>query len=103
DVPPEKIVMLPVGVDLTVFQPPADAGSRIAARRALGIANDATVIGCFQKDGNGWGDGAEPKLIKGPDILVDALIRLNASHKIHALVPGPARGYVAGRLKAAHV
>ena len=102
-VPPEKIVMLPVGVDLGMFQPPSDDAARRTARQALGIRNEATVFGCFQKDGNGWGDGTEPKLIKGPDILVDALSRLASRFPIHVLVPGPARGYVTGRLAAAGI
>jgi glycosyltransferase involved in cell wall biosynthesis len=99
DVPPDKIVTLPVGVDLRLFQPPT-RDARSAARHSLGVSDDTTVIGCFQKDGNGWGDGAEPKLIKGPDLLVDALVTLNARYPIHVLVPGPARGYVTRRLTA---
>ena len=31
--------------------------------------NDEIIIGSFQKDGQGWGDGTMPKLIKGPDIF----------------------------------
>ena len=102
-VPPDKIVMLPVGVDLRAFRPPDDETARSAARRALGVSAATTVIGCFQKDGNGWQQGAEPKLIKGPDILVDALAQLHARYPIHALMPGPARGYVTSRLAAAGV
>ena len=39
----------------------------------LGIPEDYTVIGSFQKDGKGWGEGLKPKLIKGPDILLKQL------------------------------
>jgi glycosyltransferase involved in cell wall biosynthesis len=102
-VPSEKIVMLPVGIDLRTFRPPLDSASRAAARRALEVRAGTAVIGCFQKDGNGWNEGAEPKLIKGPDVLVDALVLLHARHPIHVVVPGPARGYVTSRLKAAGV
>lgn len=102
-VPSEKIVMLPIGVDLNTFRPAPDAASRAAARRALGVRVDAAVLGCFQKDGNGWDEGAEPKLIKGPDILVDALVLLHARRPIHVVVPGPARGYVTRRLEEAGV
>ena len=31
----------------------------------LGIPEDYLVIGSFQKDGEGWGEGLKPKLIKG--------------------------------------
>lgn len=102
-VSPEKIVMLPVGVDLKTFRPPPDGASRRAARRSLDIDADAAVIGCFQKDGNGWSEGSEPKLIKGPDILVDALTLLHARYPIHVVIPGPARGYVKRRLKEAGI
>lgn len=101
-VSPEKIVTLPVGVDLQVFRPPG-AGAARSARQSLGVRDDATIVGCFQKDGVGWNDGSEPKLIKGPDILVDALVRLHERHPIHVLIPGPARGYVKARLAGAGV
>jgi glycosyltransferase involved in cell wall biosynthesis len=102
-VPADKIVTLPVGVDLRLFQPAPDDASRSAARRGLGIGEGVIAIGCFQKDGVGWNDGAEPKLIKGPDLLVDALALLHARHRIHAVIPGPSRGYVTGRLKEAGI
>ena len=47
--------------------------SRQDARKRLGIPQTAVVIGSFQKDGNGWGEGKEPKLIKGPDVLLETL------------------------------
>lgn len=102
-VPSEKIVTLPLGVDLKKFRPPSDGASRSAARQALGVGAGTAVIGCFQKDGNGWSEGAEPKLIKGPDILVDALTLLHARCPIHAVIPGPARGYVTRRLRKAGI
>ena len=36
------------------------------------------MVGSFQKDGVGWAEGLEPKLIKGPDVLVAALELLKA-------------------------
>jgi glycosyltransferase involved in cell wall biosynthesis len=102
-VPPQKIVTLPVGVDLRSFRPVPDDAARSAARRAVDAPEGAAVVGCFQKDGDGWGDGSAPKLIKGPDILADALALLHERHPIHVLVPGPARGYLAGRLAAAGI
>ena len=48
--------------------------SRAAARAELGLPADAFVVGSFQKDGVGWGEGDEPKAIKGPDVLLDALV-----------------------------
>ena len=68
-----------------------------AARAALGLPADAFVVGSFQKDGVGWGEGLEPKLIKGPDVLVAALERvaadvpelLRASHRPGARLRPP--------------
>ena len=56
--------------------PLVDDGARGAppAPRS-GLPDDAFVVGSFQKDGVGWGDGLEPKLVKGPDVLVEALAR----------------------------
>ena len=39
----------------------------------LGIPEDYLVIGSFQKDGEGWGEGLKPKLIKGPDIFIETI------------------------------
>lgn len=102
-VPATKVVLLPLGVDLTTFRPVPDTAARHTARRLLGIRDEAVAIGCFQKDGNGWGEGAEPKLIKGPDVFVDALSRLHRRYPVHAVIPGPARGYVKRGLEAAGV
>ena len=52
------------------------------------------------KDGVGWGDGAEPKLIKGPDVLLAAVERLReVVPELAVLLTGPARGYVAAGLE----
>ncbi len=102
---PEKVFRIPIGVDTGRFRP-RDAGARAAARRELGLPESAFVVGSFQKDGVGWGDGLEPKLIKGPDVLLDVAERL--AHEVPELVvllTGPARGYVAAgleRLGVAH-
>jgi glycosyltransferase involved in cell wall biosynthesis len=98
-VPAERVFRIPIGIDLERF-PLVDGERRAAARRALGLGDGAFVVGSFQKDGIGWGEGLEPKLIKGPDVLVNAL------EAVHARVPdfvvvltGPARGYVRRELE----
>jgi glycosyltransferase involved in cell wall biosynthesis len=101
-VPAEKVVRVPLGIDTRRFHPPT-ATERTAARRRLGIPDGVTVVGLFQKDGDGWGEGLEPKLIKGPDIFVDVMTRMAARHRVFALVPGPARGFVLRGLAAAGV
>lgn len=92
-VPTEKIERIPIGVDTTLFRPPSDA-QRDAARTAHEISPDAIVIGSFQKDGVGWGDGMEPKRIKGPDIFLDVIADLKRDVPVHVFLTGPARGYV---------
>lgn len=92
-VPREKLVRIPIGVNTRLFHPPTDEQRR-AARSKLGIAKNAIVIGSFQKDGVGWGDGMEPKLIKGPDVFVEALARMRHELPIVAMLTGPARGFV---------
>jgi len=95
----EIIHRIPIGIDGMVFQPFA-ANDRTEARAKLGIPGDAFVVGSFQKDGNGWGEGNEPKMIKGPDLLVEALATLSAAHpNVFVLLSGPSRGYVKAGLK----
>jgi glycosyltransferase involved in cell wall biosynthesis len=90
----ERVHRIPIGIELDRFQL-ADPEVRRAARQTLGVPQDAFVIGSFQKDGVGFGDGLEPKWVKGPDILVEAL---DAARRdipdLVVLLTGPARGYV---------
>ncbi|NBT86659.1 MAG: glycosyltransferase, partial [Alphaproteobacteria bacterium] len=60
----------------------------------------AVVIGSFQKDGEGWGSGDIPKLIKGPDVFLKAIQLLHAKiPSLFVLLTGPSRGYVKNGLK----
>jgi glycosyltransferase involved in cell wall biosynthesis len=96
---PEKVFRIPIGVDTARFRP-RDAASRAEARRELGLPESAFVVGSAQKDGVGWGDGLEPKLIKGPDVLLDVAGRLRAAvPELLFLLTGPARGYVRAGLE----
>ena len=98
-VPPERVFEIPIGIDLEHF-PLGDAAARQRSRRALGLPASAFVVGSFQKDGVGWAEGLEPKLIKGPDVLVSALARLReAAPELFVLLTGPARGWVRRELE----
>lgn len=101
-IPPEKIVIIPLGIDLEKFRA-ATQKERWEQRKRFNIPDDHIVIGSFMKDGNGWGEGLEPKMIKGPDVLCDVLASLSSRHKIFVLLTGPARGYVKSRLKSAGI
>jgi glycosyltransferase involved in cell wall biosynthesis len=99
------VFRIPIGVDTVRFHRREEA-TRAEARRELGLPESAFVVGSFQKDGVGWEEGLEPKLIKGPDVLLDVAERI--AREVPVLVvmlTGPARGFVAAglaRLGIAH-
>ncbi len=91
---PEKVFLIPIAINPDFFHPQS-AHSKKNARDHYGIPQDAVVIGSFQKDGIGWGEGEVPKLIKGPDVFLEALRILKESvPELFVLLSGPARGYV---------
>ncbi len=92
----EKIVIIPLGVDLSKFGN-VNSQEKIRLRKKYGIQSARFVIGSFQKDGVGWGEGFTPKLIKGPDVFVKALLNLK-KYQPYVLLTGPARGYVKRKL-----
>jgi glycosyltransferase involved in cell wall biosynthesis len=92
-IPEEKIVVIPLGINLDLFKP-VSLEKKHEIREKLGIPKDKIVIGSFQKDGVGWGEGLEPKWVKGPDIFVEVIDNLRRDHNIFVLLTGPARGYV---------
>ena len=102
-VDPAKVFRIPIGVDIQHF-PLVDAQARADSRLELGLPESAFVVGSFQKDGVGWGEGLEPKQIKGPDTLVATLELLRARiPDLAVLLTGPARGYVRRELERAGI
>jgi len=100
---PEKVHLIPIGINLEYFRQQT-VESRFAARERFGVPQDAFVVGSFQKDGNGWGEGFEPKMIKGPDVFIETMRLLKKSVKsLVVLLSGPARGYVKAGLQAVGV
>lgn len=93
-IPEAKIATIPLGVDLARFFLPT-VESRLSVRASLGIPENAVCIGSFQKDGIGWGDGVEPKLVKGPDVFLEVIANLSARYNnLLIVLTAPARGYV---------
>lgn len=91
---PSKVFLIPIGINLDYF-PKRTEDRKRENRIRLGIPQSAFVIGSFQKDGVGWGDGMEPKLIKGPDVFLETIRRLKRDiPELYVLLTGPARGYV---------
>jgi glycosyltransferase involved in cell wall biosynthesis len=93
-VEPDRIRVLAEGIDTSRFTPRVDNEEKLRARAQLGLPAEAMILGCFQKDGVGWAEGNEPKLVKGPDILVAAMSQVHRVRKIHMAIPGPSRGYL---------
>jgi len=98
-VDPERVFRIPIGIDLEHF-PLVDPELRARAREALGLPASTFVVGSFQKDGVGWGEGFEPKLVKGPDVFVSVAERVQeAIPELAVLLTGPARGFVRRELE----
>lgn len=90
----EKVFLIPIGINLAHFSMQTP-DSRKNARLKYGIPESAIVIGSFQKDGVGWNEGLEPKLVKGPDVFLKTLEILKTRvPELFILLSGPARGYV---------
>ncbi len=87
-----KIIKLPICIDEKFFQKDI---SKLALRKDYNIPQSAFVIGSFQKDGNGWGEGKDMKFIKGPDILIKTLEIISQKiENLFVILSGPSRGYV---------
>lgn len=94
----DKIVVIPLGVDLSYFKKFDDL-KRIQLKKKFNLPENKIIIGSFQKDGVGWGDGLEPKFVKGPDIFCEVVRKLHENFDIHIFLTGPARGYVKKKLE----
>lgn len=93
-----KLVKIPIGVDTKLFNIPNEI-EKISIRKKFGISGHKFIIGSFQKDGIGWNDGIKPKLIKGPDLFVESVIKIAKQIPISVLLTGPARGFVKQKLE----
>ena len=99
-VDPGRLHIIPNGVNTQAFRPAADETDRRRIRHALGLSDEVFVIGSFQRDSDEQG---HPKLVKGPDTLVEALAAVHHRRPIAALLTGPGRVYVQQRLHALDV
>jgi glycosyltransferase involved in cell wall biosynthesis len=94
-----QIYRIPIGIDINLF-PVQTLKMKAQFRVHLNIPQDAFVIGSFQKDGNGWAEGNEPKFIKGPDIFLKTVKILKSQiPELFILLTGPARGYIKSGLE----
>lgn len=98
-----KLKKIYLGVDNNIFKE-ININEKKEIRKKLKIPEDHVVIGSFQKDGEGWGEGLIPKLIKGPDIFIETVKQIKQKKlKIFILLLGPARGFVKKELKKLNV
>jgi glycosyltransferase involved in cell wall biosynthesis len=98
-VEPSKVHRIPIGINLSYFSVPTSA-QRAMARGQLRLPGSAVLVGSFQKDGVGWGEGMEPKLIKGPDVFLKVIERLKSRMpELYVVLSGPSRGYVKAGLE----
>lgn len=96
----EQLMIRPISTDGDIYPL---CGLDVDARKGFcednALRDDIFLIGSFQKDGVGWGEGLEPKLIKGPDVFLEVCELIAQQRPIHVLLTGPARGYVKQGLK----
>ena len=89
-----KVLRIPIGIDINLF-PLQTPEMKENYRSQFNIPKSAFVIGSFQKDGDGWGKGDDPKMIKGPDIFIKTIkILKDKVPELFVLLTGPSRGYV---------
>tara|TARA_Y100000590_G_scaffold465642_1_gene638506 strand:- start:10 stop:1095 length:1086 start_codon:yes stop_codon:yes gene_type:complete len=89
-----KLFKIPISVDYSLFNSRFELEQN-ELRSRFNIPKNSFIIGSFQKDGEGWGRGLKPKLIKGPDIFVKTMIKLKDKiDNLYILLSGPSRGYV---------
>lgn len=78
-------------------------GTKEELRIKHGIPPNKYLIGSFQRDTEGV-DLVSPKLEKGPDLLVDSIIKMYSVNKyVHVILAGWRRQYVIKRLENAGI
>ena len=98
----KKILLIPFGIDLSHFKK-YDSEVKNLLKKKFKFLNNQIIIGSFQKDGIGWEDGLNPKMVKGPDIFCEVIQKLKNSFNLHILLIGPSRGYVKKKLEKIQV
>jgi glycosyltransferase involved in cell wall biosynthesis len=92
--------LIPYLVDVDTFKPlPPDSDSLRALRSEWEVPENAYLIASFQRDTEG-SDLKSPKLVKGPDILLEILLGLKSrGQRSHVLLAGPRRHWLLGKLR----
>ena len=93
-IPREKFKRIPITIDIKKFKQVNSLDSN-DLRIFYELPISSFIVGSFQKDGDGWGKGDNPKMIKGPDIFIKTIkILKDKIPELFVLLTGPSRGYV---------
>jgi glycosyltransferase involved in cell wall biosynthesis len=97
----KQIKLVPYWANQYLWKPSLEKISVLRTR--YNLPQSAYILGSFQRDTEGH-DLISPKLEKGPDLLADAIIKLQ-THKLdlHILLAGWRRQYICKRLTEAKV
>lgn len=92
-------VQIPYLIDVHTFRPLSDGDEELRTfREGLSLPTDAYLIGSFQRDTEG-ADLVTPKLVKGPDLLVEIVSGLRKRGiTFHVALAGPRRHWMRQRL-----
>lgn len=103
NIDPNLIYKIPLSVDTKTYHP-MEQLKKNNLRKEFNIPLQSHLIGSFQKDGSGWGEGLNPKLIKGPDLFVKTIKLLKRDiNNLLVILTGPSRGYIKEKLKEINV
>ena len=92
-------VRIPYVIDVNTFKPiPEQHGGLRKVHEDLNLPSDTYLIGSFQRDTEG-SDLETPKLVKGPDLLMEILVGLRRKGlEFHLILAGPRRHWIRKRL-----
>ncbi len=92
NIPKDKIVKIPIGIDLEIFKPVSDESEKAEIKEKLGLPKNRVIIGNFSRDTQV--DGS-PKWVKDPLTFVEVLSRVQKEcPNIHILLTNQRRGFV---------
>ena len=88
-------VQIPYLIDVETFKPLGRDSETVAELRAAwNLPTDVYLIGSFQRDTEG-SDLRSPKLMKGPDVLLEILLGLQRRRvRFHLILAGPRRHWL---------
>lgn len=92
--------LVPYLVDVDTFRPLEQGDPPVERlREEWALPSDAFLVGSFQRDTEG-SDLKSPKLVKGPDLLLEILLGLRKKGvAAHAVLAGPRRHWIMRRLR----